>query len=138
MSFNYAEIDASDICHGVKQVNESIIAADHIAIDTLDSELIGQQWNGSTWIAGPPVFRKLLSGPEWVETWTDDEWGSLKTLRVADSSTGRKLDKLMDAIQMTNSVDLEASRMTQFYDYIVLRGWVTQIRADELQEGISE
>tara|TARA_R110000787_G_scaffold44030_5_gene107842 strand:- start:145 stop:561 length:417 start_codon:yes stop_codon:yes gene_type:complete len=136
--FNYAEINASNICHGVKQVGEAIIAADHIAIGDLDAGLIGQQWTGTVWEAGPPTIRKQLSGTEWVETWTDNEWGSLKTLRGADSNIGRKLDKLMDAIQITNSVDLEANRVVRFYDFLVLRGWVTQARADELQAGIQE
>jgi len=102
---------------------------------------IGWQWDGTTWTepAPPaPVTRYVLTGLEWVQTWTEDEWRSLKTLAQQDTTPGRRLDQLLDAIKLTNSVDLESGTMQQFYSYIVAQGWITQARADELQAGIQE
>jgi len=102
---------------------------------------IGWQWNGTTWRAPEPpptVYRKILSGLEWVETFTADEWRSLKSLSQQDTTPGRRLDQLLDAIKLTNSVDIASPKMQQFYSYLVNQGWITQARADELQTGIQE
>jgi len=102
---------------------------------------IGWQWDGTTWSepAPPPtVYRKLLTGLEWVETFTADEWHSLKSFSQQDTTPGRRLDQLLDAIKLTNSIDISSPKMQQFYAYLVNQGWITQARADELQTGISE
>jgi len=112
----------------------------------------GGVWTGPAGEAQPveppppgPQYRKLLTGWEWVATWTDSEWRQLKRAASGDLSptpitdnVSQKLDQLLDAIRWTDSVNLEAQKMKSFYDYLVSQGFITQARADELQEGILE
>ena len=110
---------------------------------------VGTVWTGPNSETQPvepvpvPVYRKLLTGWEWVDTWTDAEWRQLKRAASGDLSpspisdnVSQKLDQLMDAIRWTASVNLEAQKMKSFYAYLASQGFITQARADELQEGI--
>ena len=73
----------------------------------------------------------LLTGFQWVDRFTDTEWAWMKTQRA--SST--KLDRLMDAIQFTNSVDVSSHAMNGFYDWLLNNGLPGgQARIDELRQ----
>lgn len=88
-----------------------------------------------------PQYRYLLTGPEWVSTFTDAEWAWIKEERRVDPSTNasKALDKMMDAIRWTNSVDVSSSTMDPFYTWLLNNGIPGgQTRIDELRAGITE
>ncbi len=148
MSTYYAHVDAGKVTTIIKASApfiETLVNADewHKAPRGV---AIGWSFDGTDFTdrAGnsPPVrkrartVRKLLTPEEWRYTWTPEEWRALKTMRAKESGTGKKLDHLLDAIDVTGSVNLRAPRMIAFYEFIVESRWVTQERADELQAGI--
>jgi hypothetical protein len=76
----------------------------------------------------------VLTGAEWVGRFTDVEWSWLKAQRQMLTPAGKKLDRLMDAIQWTDSINVQpGSASDAFY------GWLTnnipggQGRVDELR-----
>lgn len=106
---------------------------------------IGWAWDGATW-TGPdgqpqPVEPTtpgdfILSGPEWVDRFTDDEWAWIKAQRNQDPATNasKALDKMMDAIRRTNSVDVSSPNMDPFYDWLLNNGIPGgQARIDQLR-----
>lgn len=105
---------------------------------------VGKRWttsdNGATWEAPipppvPPQF--ILSGSDWVGRFTDDEWAWLKSQRQATTPAGKKLDRLMDAIRWTNSVDVSSPTMDPFYQWLLDNGIPGgQARIDELRESL--
>ena len=96
----------------------------------------GYSYSGGVFTAPAPVYRKLLSGIEWIETWTDQEWRTLKNAATQDNAVGRTLDKFLDAIRITNSLDLNSTRATQFYNYLEASGFITAQRKAELTQGV--
>ena len=147
---NFGHLDPGNI------VDEAIVA-DQQFVDTLPNaadwmELpygvgIGWEWTGSAWLGtegqSPPIepvsYRTLLLGPEWVATFTDDEWAWLKTQRVLTTAAGKGLDKMMDAIRWTNSVDVASENMDVFYNWLLNNSIPGgQTRIDELREGLPE
>ena len=86
----------------------------------------------------PPLeTRYVLTGPEWVTTFTDDEWAWLKVQRALTTSSGKQLDKFMDAIRWTNSIDVSSSTVDPFYDWLLTNGIPGgQTRVDELRAGV--
>ena len=88
----------------------------------------------------PPVepapvmtYRTLLSGAEWVETFTEQEWAWLKVQRA----TVDRLDQMMDAIRWLGAVDVGSGNLNEFYDWMVANGLPGgQARADELRQGV--
>lgn len=86
-----------------------------------------------------PTYRTVLRGPEWVEAFTDVEWKWLKARRNDGTAAGDRLDQMMDAVRWTNSVDVAASTMDEFYTWLLNEGIPGgQTRVDELREGILE
>ena len=86
-----------------------------------------------------PTTRYILTGPEWVEAFTDVEWQWLKTRRNDGTAAGDRLDQMMDAIRWTNSVDVSATEMDEFYTWLLNQGLPGgQTRIDELRSGITE
>ena len=87
----------------------------------------------------PVKYRTLLNGMEWVDTFTDTEWAWLKVQRAADTAAGTKLDRLMDAIRWTDSINLQAAQMDNFYTWLSDQGIPGgQTRIDELRQGIPD
>jgi hypothetical protein len=80
-----------------------------------------------------PQYRFILSGTEWVERFTDQEWAWLKVQRA----TVDRLDQMMDAIRWTNSIDVSSPNMDEFYNWLLNNGLPGgQARVDELRAGI--
>lgn len=76
----------------------------------------------------------ILSGWEWVERFTDDEWAWLKVQRTADTNAGRQLDRLMDAVRWTASIDVSSTNIDPFYAWLLAQGIPGgQSRIDELR-----
>jgi len=110
---------------------------------------VGLDWTtadgGTTWVgpngeepSPPPPTKEsyLLDGYEWVARFTDNEWAWLKQQRNVAPATNasKKLDRLMDAIRWTNSVDVSSSSMDPFYQWLLDNGIPGgQTRIDELR-----
>lgn len=130
------------------------IVADAAFVDSLPGTWIelpygvgvGWSWDGVDW-TGPngeappvepgPALRYVLAGWEWVDRFTDAEWKWLKTQRAADTPAGRRVDRLLDAIRWTDSVDVSSTNMDPFYQWLLdnsIPGGQTRI--DELRAGI--
>lgn len=101
---------------------------------------LGWLYDGSTFTAPPPaepVYRKLLTGTEWVLTFTDAEWAWLKTQRALTTAAGKQLDKFMDAIRWTNSIDVASPTVDTFYSWLLTNNIPGgQTRIDELRAGV--
>jgi len=149
MAANYGEMSSGEVIR-------AIIATQDV-IDTLPGtwlELpygVGVGWTtadgGTTWLSPegqsppdepsttePPSY--LMDGYEWVARFTDDEWAWLKQQRNVTPATNasKKLDRLMDAIRWTNSVDVSSSNMDPFYQWLLDNGIPGgQTRIDELR-----
>lgn len=104
---------------------------------------IGWAFDGSTWSRPgggdlPPdpkaQGRTLLTAFEWAMRFTRQEWRQLKNKRVDGTPAGDELDLLLDAIQMTNSVDVASPQMDRFYNALGNAG-LPQSRIDELRQG---
>lgn len=108
-------------------------------VDTKDSGAwIGWTYDGTTFSAPPAEYRKVLTGPEWVETWTPTEWRTLKNARSGASGAAEKLDQFLDAIQITNSLDLESPIAVRFYNWLETNGFITAERKAQLTQGVRE
>jgi hypothetical protein len=84
-------------------------------------------------------YRTLLTGPEWVSTFTDAEWQFIKTHRSDGTPAGDNLDRMMDAIRWTNSIDVASPNIDEFYTWLLNNGLPGgQARIDELRQGILE
>lgn len=108
---------------------------------------IGWLWDGSTLSAPPHVaqYRTLLTQSEWIQSWTESEWRTLKKAARGDLSptpvpdgVSERLDHLFDSIRLTNSFDVKSDAADQFYQYLQDQGFIDQARRDELQQGILE
>jgi hypothetical protein len=51
MRYYYAQINGGSVCTGVLDTFAPIVAANMIAITSLDPSLIGKRWTGSAWVA---------------------------------------------------------------------------------------
>ena len=106
-------------------------------IDAYPEVSVGWLYDGSTFTAPPPPTPTpdyVLSGPEWVTRFTDDEWAWLKAQRAADTNAGRQLDKFMDAIRWTDSIDVSSPNVDPFYTWLLNNGIPGgQARIDELR-----
>lgn len=109
-----------------------------------DFGLIGKIWNGTGYDDPPAVLRTLLDYREWVETWTEDEWDTLR-VAIRDNTYNsnpipdafrKKLNRWHDAIRVTNSVDVQAPAYGDLLDRFVSVGFITVQRKAELQAGI--
>lgn len=81
-----------------------------------------------------PPGNYILSGWEWVERFTDAEWQWLKTRRNDGTSAGDQLDRLLDAIRWTNSIDVLSVNIDPFYAWLLAQGIPGgQSRIDELR-----
>ena len=109
--------------------------------DDVTAKLCNVGWieSAGTYTAPPPDYRTILSGTEWTEAFTDQEWKWLKTQRAIDDNPGRRLDQMMDAIRWTNSIDVASSNIDEFYTWMLNQGIPGgQARIDVLREGIPE
>ena len=86
--------------------------------------------------AGPTQYKTLLTPVEFVDIWEDTEWNLIKGQRVLDTSIGRKIDKYLDAIVLTNSVDITDSKFIALVDRMETAGAIDAARATELKLGI--
>lgn len=108
---------------------------------------VGMNWTrvGAVWTGpqgqpqpvdlGPVVdLDYVLTGAEWVLRFTDNEWDWLNTQRKLTTAAGKQLNKLLDAIRWTNSVDVSAPSMDVFYNWALAQGIPGgQSRIDELR-----
>lgn len=49
MSFYYAQINEENICSAVSELAAEMNELNLIAINSLDTSLLGKLWNGSSW-----------------------------------------------------------------------------------------
>lgn len=102
---------------------------------------VGWTFDGANYAPPAPIvpavtYRKVLTGIEWVETWTADEWRSLKTASQGTTAIAKRLDQMMDAIRLTGSFNLESATATAFYDFLQANGYITAQRRAELTQGV--
>lgn len=64
----------------------------------------------------------LLTGTEWVLRFTDAEWRWLKDQRALTTNAGKQLDRFMDAIRWTNSIDVSSPTVDVFYNWLLANG----------------
>jgi hypothetical protein len=143
----------SSFAHVESGIVTAIIIASQSFIDVLPAPAewfecpvgvaIGWSFDGTTFTdenGNPPPdpveiikLRYILSGAEWVERFTDQEWAWLKVQRVAND----RLDQMMDAIRWTNSIDISSPNIDEFYNWMLNNGIPGgQARIDELRAGI--
>lgn len=146
---NYGDLDGGGIVTNVIIADDEFIAtlpgtwmALPIGVG-IDWTFIDPDWfdpEGSQYVPPPAPsakYRYILSGPEWVQRFTDDEWSWMKAKRADGTAGGKQLDKLMDAVRWTNSVDVSSPNMDVFYNSLVANGIPGgQTRVDVLREGI--
>lgn len=96
------------------------------------------QDEGVTFSEPQPKRRMTLTFFEWVELFTDREWRIIKRKRNEDNAQGEKLDKLLDELQQSDSVNIESGKLDQFYTWLSNQGLQDQKRIDELKQGILE
>ena len=98
---------------------------------------VGSTYAGGVFTPPTPATRYILSGREWVERFTADEWAWLKSQRVQATTAGKQLDRMLDAILFTNSIDVSSSNLDPFYAWLVAQGLPGgQTRVDELRAGV--
>jgi hypothetical protein len=104
---------------------------------------VGRGWStpdsGTTWNPKTKPDNYILTGSQWVMRFTDDEWDWIKTQRKVTPATAasKELDKMLDAIQFTNSVDVNSANMDPFYNWLLNNGIPGgQTRIDELREPV--
>jgi len=137
---------------------DAVISADQAFIDTLPDSadwvelpfgvwigwtLAGAVWTGPDGEAPPaepaPVttYRYLLTGWEWVNLWDETEWDFLQTKRKDGTNAGKQLNRLMDAIRWTDSVNVRSDNMNPFYSWI-LANYPTDpaARVEALRQGV--
>ena len=113
-------------------------------VDVTNEAAVGMGWGYSGGVftepaPAPPVTRYLLTGAEWVSTFTDTEWAWLKTQRLLTTATGKQLDKFMDAIRWSDSINVESANVDPFYSWMLNNGIPGgQTRIDELRAGVTE
>lgn len=109
-----------------------------------DFSLMGRVWNGTGYDDPPAVFRTLLNYQEWTETWTEDEWDTLR-IAIRDNiyngnpipeAFRKRLNKWHDAIRVTNSIDVQGAMYDDLLTRFVNAGFITAQRKAELQAGI--
>lgn len=108
---------------------------------------VGWSWDGANWTGpsgeSPPVEptppeNYILDGWQWVSRFTDAEWQFIKSHRSDGTAAGDALDKMLDAIRWTNSVDVSSENMDPFYNWLLNNGLPGgQTRIDELRAGVS-
>lgn len=91
--------------------------------------------------APPPVFKKLLTAEEWVDTFTPGEWRKIKkagagTLAGVDDSDSEKIDQVLDSVRMTGGFDLNRAKATRFYNALRGAGIINNARKAELLAGV--
>jgi len=91
--------------------------------------------------APPSEYRTTLSALEWVETWTADEWRTLKRaaagqIPAVPEDVEKRLDQLLDAIKLTGSFDVQSPAAVVFYDYLESQNFIDAARKAELQQGV--
>jgi hypothetical protein len=63
-----------------------------------------------------------MDGATWVMRFTDAEWDWLAAQRKLTTNAGKQLNKMMDAIRWLNAVDVSASSMDPFYNWMLAQG----------------
>jgi hypothetical protein len=142
----YGELDAGVVI--------TAIIAEQAFIDTLPSPSdwivlpygvgVDWEWSGSVWTGpdgeSPPTEpampgNYLLTGPEWVERFTEVEWKWLKGKRVENNTAGERLDQMMDSIRWLNAVNVGVGGpIDEFYTWLLDQGIPGgQTRIDELR-----
>lgn len=153
MSKPWAELDVNEIVITVLDADDDLIATfPGTWVPRPWDVAVGWDYNGGTWVGpqGQPSTGELyrpdpsagvqvtyiLPGAVWVDRFTDDEWAWLKAQRVLNTSEGKKLDKLMDAVRWTDSINVAVgSNSDPFYQWLLdnnIPGGQTRI--DELRE----
>lgn len=49
----YATINIENICDGISQLNDEVVADNMIEIESYDTSLLGKMWTGSEWVENP-------------------------------------------------------------------------------------
>lgn len=109
-----------------------------------DNVEAGWLFDGTNYTAPPdpgPQYRTNLTAMEWVNTWTDNEWNTLKRAANGDipavpAGVVKRLDKLFDAIKLTGSFDVASATANTFYDYLEAQNFIDAARKAELQQGV--
>lgn len=84
------------------------------------------------------VYRKTLTAFEWVELWTDDEWYTLETDAAVNDADGKYLRRVLGAIKVSPTVQIDSARMTAFYSWLVTNAYINEARKTVLTTGIAE
>ena len=118
------------------EVHNVIVAeADFIAglpgewVDITGLPGVGISWlyDGTTFTPPSPpapVTRFILTGAEWVQTFTDDEWDFIEVQEETTPRTAavKELRKMLSAIRRTDSIDVSAVNMDAFYAWLLING----------------
>jgi hypothetical protein len=120
----------------VVQTYEGDIAAPAPWVSVPDAVQVGWIFDGSDYTAPPdpgPQYRTNLSAFEWVTSWTEDEWSTLKKaaageVQAVPEAVQKRLDQLLDAIKLTGGFDVQSAAANAFYDYLESRGFITAQR----------
>jgi len=86
--------------------------------------------------APPAVARKVLTAQEWVATWTPDEYRTMKSDALLDTTEGKELDQLLDQVKAGVAIDLNSALVTPLYDFLETEEYITPERRTELTAGI--
>lgn len=140
MGYFYAQIDGNGNCISIQETAESVNSPKLILIPSFDGSYLSKRWTGIAWESKTyvPQYRKTLTALEWVETWTADEWRSLKDTAQGTSTVAKRLDQLLDAIRLTGSFNLDSNTANTFYGFLESNGYITAQRRAELTQGILE
>jgi hypothetical protein len=120
---NFYAFLKNEVCDGVIELAEPIVDPAYISIPDLSDTYLRRPYVNGVWGAPPALPPNyMISGPAWVERFTDQEWKWLKGQRAIDNAAGNRLDQMMDAIRWTNSIDVSTANMDEFYNWLLAQG----------------
>ena len=112
MSHFYAQIDtATGAVFSVTQLAEAIEAADLVAIESLDTALIGQRWNAETqaFEPGPPPelpTGRLVSNKAFLARFTDDEAIDIDLASMGATREAATVRRYLSKVNAAQHIDL--------------------------------
>ena len=75
----YATLNSENICNGISQLNDEVVADNLIELASYDTSVLGKMWTGSEWVDNP-------NPPEPVEPTTEPTMSDLSDKMDAQQS----------------------------------------------------